>query len=138
IRPSGDHPVITSAHEAGHFLDHHGIGGAGEFATEAAVRGRPPVAELADWLDAVNASDAIRTLRGMGANPNERYRRYLLDVREIWARSYSQYVAVRSNNQRMLGELARLVQRPVTGGTYYPAQWDADDFKPIADAFDRL
>lgn len=130
----GDHPVMTTVHEVGHFLDHHGIGVAGEFASKTA--------ELTEWRAAVDASDAVVQLRGLRVSSplpvNERYRRYLLKTEELWARSYAQYVATTSGSQRMLGELARLVERPGAGGVYYPAQWDGDDFKPIAAAIDKL
>jgi hypothetical protein len=61
---------------------------------------------------------------------------YLLTPYEIWARAYSQYIAVRSGDPEMLDQVSRLRTR--SGGLYYPTQWDDADFEPIARAIDEL
>lgn len=63
-----------------------------------------------------------------------RYVRYLRDAPEGFARSYTQYVATRSNNTKMLDDLYKHAGKDVD----YPTQWTAKEFEPIAKAFDEL
>lgn len=139
----GDHPELTAAHETGHFIDHQGIGKAGEFSSIADGL-------LDEWRQAVRGSQAIQRLGELtgkrlvsltspaGATRDylvdSRYVRYLLDPREVWARSYAQYIAQRGGSALLKRQLADELQS--TG--VYPTQWSADDFKPIAEAIDRL
>lgn len=119
-------PSTTFIHEFGHYLDHNGLGSLRDrFATldpaEASL--------LSGWKTALEQSDAVRRLRGL---PSDRYTRYLLDERELWARSYAQWIATRSGNQSMIAEIASRNTGSIA------TQWEPADFEPIADAFDRL
>jgi hypothetical protein len=132
ISSRGSWPAFTTTHEVGHFIDHFGIGTPAGFASTTS--------ELAEWRAAADASNAVQTLRGLrptaGVQVDMKFRDYLLDPTEVWARSYSQYIAVRSGDPRLLGQLELTRKR----GTrlYYPRQWEDDDFEPIAASIDTL
>lgn len=147
IERNGDHQALTTAHEIGHFLDHQAFGTTPEFASEL----DSPV--LVNWRQAVSASLAITALRQMASRKSivvsqpdgdafvhlvdSTYVDHLLRLRELWARSYAQYVATRSNDPVMRARLDRERVRKL-GMPYYPEQWEDDDFAPIAEAFDEL
>jgi SPP1 gp7 family putative phage head morphogenesis protein len=134
----------TMCHETGHLLDHQVLGTPGDFASVSHPR-------LADWRAAVQASAAHGQLQNLLVNrrfqvvdPKGRpvtvvveptHVRYLLDPRELWARSYAQYVTLRSGDAQLTRELDEM-RRP--GVVVYPSQWVDADFAPIAEAIDRL
>jgi len=146
VNGKGSHRQLTLAHEIGHFLDYQGIGKPGR--AESMERGL-----FNEWRKAVSASKAVETLREKRkspsrfvvkttlpsgttyvAKPDSYYLLYTLDEKEIWARSYAQYIAVRSGNPTMLAQLAKERLDPV----YSERQWDDEDFAPIAAAIDAL
>lgn len=145
INGKGDHHQLTLTHEVGHFLDHQALGKVGTMASESDPK-------LAAWRTAVDNSAAVERLKDKRRNPykyeaeveveGSRFRTspdpiftsYLLDRKELWARSYAQYVAQRSGNPAMLAQLAGERLSPIYGDR----QWDDDDFAPIAAAIDEL
>jgi len=127
------YPDVALAHEIGHFLDHQGIT-AGRYASEIDPR-------FAAWRQAVENSRAaaeLKALHGQGsaAGVKHEYVAYMGKWIEFWARSYSQYIALRSGDSKMLAEINLLRRR--TNRVYYPYHWDDDDFEPIAQAIDGL
>ncbi|MBL8186577.1 MAG: minor capsid protein [Acidobacteria bacterium] len=144
ISRQGDHPELTLAHEIGHFLDHQGVQKGTHMSARSDV--------FAEFRQAAEQSRAIQEIRRLAATrtvsvtlgegdpieyPIDRvYLSYLLKPEEIWARAYAQYIAVRSDDPTMREQLNQLRQR--LGQVYYPAQWDDDEFEPIAEAMDRL
>lgn len=137
---------LAVAHEIGHLLDHQGIGDAGTFASS---HGR----SLNAWREAVRASRAIRSLSELGRRDTIRVARsggrivpvavstalvrYLLTDHELWARSYAQFIAIRSDDPLLLAELdARRGSRP--GLIDYHLQWEDVDFAPIEFEIERL
>lgn len=140
ILPGGPYPEFTLAHELGHLLDHQGVI-AGKFASELAR-------EFGPWLEASQSSSAVRglldllngperiELRGVMVRVPKDYIAYLLDPREVWARSYAQYVAVRSGDPVLLEQLAR-AQRPA-GVLALQRQWQEEDFQAIMEAIDEV
>lgn len=148
------HPHLTLWHETGHWLDDLALG-----ATPGRMASRAAGLELREWRDAVERSGAIRTLRqwlqepawitGPDGRPMPNPRRpphttvghlvYLLSPEEMFARSYAQWIAQRSQHPSGLVELAREQARARENPHRpYPSQWEDDDFAPIAAAFDRL
>jgi hypothetical protein len=138
----------TVAHETGHFLDHQVLGQRGKFAT-LQPPGTPEFAALQPWRTAVRTSrrgktmtSALKTgeLEYNGPNGREfgsvapKAILYLNDEREMWARSYSQWIAIRSGNSGMLRDLESMRNDP--GAVL--VQWDDNDFDDIARAFDDL
>lgn len=131
IAPRGNHIGMTMAHEFGHFLDHTGIGTKGTFSSVS-----DPM--LTEWRDAVMNSRAVSKIAAerssSGTWRRREYLDYLLSIKELFARSYAQYVAKKSGNAKILEELDKLRgQRGVEGSR----QWDDEDFEPILRAFDK-
>lgn len=141
------HPELVFAHETGHLLDSKGLGEGGKPASKS---GSP---EMKEWATAVNSSAAITHLNEMkkfpyqyekevtqkdgtivSVRPDKAYLVYATSDVEVFARSYAQYIAVRSGNQEMLKAV-----RDSRMSTLYPGlQWEDSDFEPIATAFDNL
>lgn len=115
------------AHEVGHLLDHVAIGSPDAFAST----GRDPL--LDDLVGAIRGTAAHAGLRAVRSPAR---RRYLGDRRELVARAYAQYVALRSGDPELTALLAT-ARRPAPDGTP-GGQWDDDDFGPVAAALDRL
>ncbi len=135
------HVELTAVHEIGHFLDFKGL----DRSTPWASVNSPA---LAAWREAVKTSRAVQTL-GHFRNPTTRtmpvtlwdgsvveypvdkiYVGYLLKAEELWARSYSQFIAAQSRDPALLRQLEQERDRPVSG-IYYPKHWDEADFQPI-------
>lgn len=134
IHPSGPHVLLTMAHEFGHYVDY-------ELAPQAGRITKSGDPAIREWSRAVHASDAVQALKALqsafpyGTTPARRLRYYLRE-REIWARSYAQWVAARSGQADMI----QAVNRILTEGNaiYRQTQWSAGDFAAIASAIDRL
>jgi SPP1 gp7 family putative phage head morphogenesis protein len=108
-----------------------------------------------EWETAVKDSRAYRKLTDMqqygSSHPynyvkpdgstesyklNNQYLTYALSEKELFARSYAQYIATRTQDPTMLRELDS-IRDPGTNA-YYARQWADDDFGPIAEAFDLI
>lgn len=94
------------------------------------------IPELKALKDAMGASQAYQTLNNRPAGLSFKLWNYYRSPHETFARAYSQYVAVKTGNPEMLAELREL--QTTAAQTGVPTQWTDADFKPIADAFDRL
>ena len=143
IAASTREPRLTLLHELGHLLDWE----AGAFRSDL---DHP---ELAGWRAAVEASAATKHLREMQTRRTalvllqpwrgpERVRikqplvAYLLRPTEMFARSYSQFIAERAGSSELLKELGGVRSRPIE--VLYPEQWNETDFRPIAEEFVAL
>ncbi|MEL7169315.1 MAG: hypothetical protein AAGN64_08195 [Bacteroidota bacterium] len=134
-----DHqPELSLAHELGHFLDQQGLSPRGfrDYASESSDT------LLDTWRTAIETSDAYKrvvAIEATGLDPvtGTAYRtahaEYLLRPRELFARSYAQYLATRSGNRQMREQLDEIL-----GSAEDFEHWTDDDFAPIADAFDHL
>jgi hypothetical protein len=133
-------PGLIFLHEAGHYIDHHILGAAGQLASSS-----PP---WHDWTGAVRGTQAVQRLRQMYLTPgvstirlsdgsvavvpdDRAYIQYLLRVHELFARSYCQYVTLRSRDPTLANHLSN------TLAFHYPEQWRRRDFRPIQKVFDR-
>ncbi len=129
VRSSGPWPVLTAVHETGHMLDLAVFGPAGMFATKL------PGA-MSEVMAAIDRSAAVQALRQKLANTMNahlaQHLDYLLDPREMWARAYSQYVAVRSGYRPLRKELVKAIRAEAD------RQWMPGDFRGIAEAIDGL
>jgi hypothetical protein len=130
---TGSRAEIDLAHEIGHFLDQQGAG-------KGINHASPYDAAFTEFRGAVLSSRAVKELRQFAGDStysfDHRYLNYLLEPIELWARAYAQYIAIRSGDATLLGQLNYLRQQ--RGPVYYPAQWSDDDFEDIARAMDRL
>jgi len=148
----------TVAHEIGHYIDRQVLGDKRKFASDMAVDLAGDVFArrvLAVWnvMDAAKGSKAINdielaqelgyvTVYDDGGKvehtlniPHEQKHgvRYLLSPSEVFARAYAQWIALRSGDTEMSEGLAKRAKPE-----YIYAQWQHDDFEPIAKAFDEL
>lgn len=128
VRLSGPHPELTLAHEIGHMLDHLQLDGPGLTSSAAGQ-------QLEAWRAAVELTGAVDGLRDQYAAATSQtaknFFKYLLSPVELFARSYAQYIALRSGDELLATQLALALETPYR-------QWEADDFEAVAQAFDDL
>jgi len=136
---NGEHPSFTAAHEIGHAIDHH-IFGDGDANLEHCGSSSGHFRSLMRSIvhsDAVqgliaNSHHALRT----NNHANASIASYLLDRRELFARAYSQWIAVRSGDRDMLGQMRST--RSAWASMGWHKQWEDHDFEPIAREMDSL
>ncbi|MBK8184282.1 MAG: hypothetical protein IPK63_15945 [Candidatus Competibacteraceae bacterium] len=152
----GEYHEMTLAHEVGHFLDNVGFTDKRFDTLRMRPEGfsSPGAASFESWRNSVKSSTMYQKLLEMKANPsaysrtevreingverdivisvNKRYINYVLDETELFARSYAQYIAVRSGDDVLLRQLKELQ------GNFVPTQWADDEFDGIAAAMDEL
>jgi len=133
ISRHGDHPELTMLHEIGHFLDHQALDIPGTFASVSS-----PL--LLEWRSVIDASPAVLALQRLRSQPGVRvqYIDYLLDRRELLARSYTQWVVIASANRALAGQLEQELARIQAAPVPYTRWWESSDFLGVAQAFDRL
>ena len=112
---------LSALHELGHYVDEYLIGSRGEYASEVG----DPV--LAGWAGAVERSDHSDDLRSRARSPRTEY---LRSKRELFARAYAQWVALRTGDDG----LRALVDARIAAGDH----WGWYDFGEIATAMDTL
>lgn len=141
-------PAFSFVHEIGHYLDHQGLGAPGVWASE-----EDPL--LDSLRRAWERSAAVRALRravragrmsfvlpgGLASDvPLARADledcEYYLRPQELFARSYAQYIARRSQDGVLLDQIYERREGPE--GRFFRVQWPDDDFDGLARAFDRL
>jgi len=134
ISRRGSTPELTFVHEIGHFLDEQAIPG-----SVRGVRSWYLDPNLKSWRDVVLESRPIKILieKAEDGDPGEPGRKiacYLRTDREIWARSYAQFVAIRSGDPILMKHLeeCRSPRSP------WPLQWSDDEFGPVEAEIDAL
>jgi hypothetical protein len=126
----GPHPDLTFVHELGHFFDH----AMGEFAVYSTmVKG----SELDAIVRCLEQTQCIKSLRERLTLPNlplmERWQiGYWLDPRELWARAYAQFVALRSDSELLRQQIALSMALTGLPSERY-VQWQEDDFLSVVD-----
>lgn len=146
INPAAPHWELPAliVHESGHLIDALLARFAG-YASEKAH-------DYDDWRNAVQSTHSIKTLQELYGkefinHPHFAFKgkpfeikhelvRYLLRYREIFARSYVQYIAIRSRNPDLNSWLD--IERNTPLYAIYPVQWNDKDFRPVAEALDDL
>jgi hypothetical protein len=134
IHKAGDHQELTLVHEVGHFLDFFGVPGGRPGSRAERDRTKDP--RFAEWLGAIKESGAHKALTEKLKERLEKskldFTKYLLSPEELWARSYAQYIALRSSSPVLKTQLDKLRQRAEL------VQWADDEFTSIAEAMDDL
>jgi hypothetical protein len=133
LKEDGEFPLGTLCHEFGH---HISLGEHGWTRQEFAVLVKE-TPELNTWLNAVKKTKAYNVFLGIRSyttNTKEQrdYASYLMDPRELFARSYSQWVASRSGDKELIAQNAEVGKK---ANGYY--QWSDAEFKPIGAALDK-
>jgi len=128
-------PGLSTLHEIGHQLDQQ------VFAPIASAEqwGSDLDPLLDEWREAVMASRGYSTLvlnceRSIETMDPELVL-YAISLKEAFARSYAQWIATRSDDDELHAELDVTLDRESEPGMI-AWQWQADDFEPIAAAFD--
>lgn len=140
VSKDSDVPSLTAAHELGHYLDHQDLGSKGDYSSNS-------LDTLQGWRQAAYSSPTVTNIRNRahetytGINGQEYtktnpYMAYLSSEREVFARSYSQYIATRSGNPALLADLRRVQNGD--SGLSRNTQWSDEEFTPIGKAFDDL
>lgn len=124
-------PELTLAHEIGHFIDHQVLGEPGIYASEDDHL-------FMQWRLSVEMSAATQKLKALKSD-NIFVARcdYYLRTREQWARSYAQWLAIRSNDPLLLAQVNNIISGDGSE-SYKLSQWEASDFVAIAKAIDEL
>jgi hypothetical protein len=167
VSTKSDHPLETTIHEVGHFIDFHlgtqrrigkrsgGAAGEAYAAVFDALGQTKAVNELWEMYQHPSQYAATHATEGDSQHPfkpDRVYTHYLLEDTEQFARAYSQYIATRSQHPQLQAEIASELrvpavyelrsrygdQRVVVPEISYPEHWEADDFAPVAAAFDKL
>ena len=128
LAANGPHPELTLAHEAGHWIDRRAFA-------------LPPFKFMSEsdlgaaWRTAVEQSTAYKQLRQVDPKSpkDSHYLSYLTSWKELWARSYAQFIAENSGDERMLKQLQGRLQ-----GGIPQLQWSADDFVNIGQEIRKL
>lgn len=126
----GAHPELTLAHEIGHFLDNDAFP---KEAGKTYASAGSPSQKVKSLMDALNASESVRWIQANGSSSDKKY--YLRPT-EMIARSYAQYVAVKSGNTTMLDQVSTILGSK--SDSYQHTQWTEADFRPIMKAYDEL
>lgn len=127
---------FTMLHELGHWIDYTYLDLPRDI-TRAKAHAKAH-ADIAGVLDAVEGTELWKRYETLLGNPlttkarREFLSAYLMQPYEVWARVYSQYIAVQSGNI----ELAAAVER--ARGLRIAEQWSNEDFAPVRNAMDAL
>ncbi len=124
---------ISTLHEIAHRLDIDAL----EFCSEIPNPFSKAWQAFTPWRAEVKKSQTIRTLRTLVQEPEDSYYvAELLRPREIFARSFAQYVVLRSQNDYLVAELQSLQNVNLLNHVYSLVQWTDEDFEVIAQTFD--
>jgi hypothetical protein len=146
VSERSDSKDLTAAHEIGHAIDVVGVG-----------QGKTVVdsnQEFKAWRKAINDSNPIKFLKSLLTKTSltleyegrsitvdlsrkeiKKHIRYLLKPEEIWARSYSQFVASRSSRPIMKKQLQKEMES--LEGFVFKTQWPDSEFAPIDAAIEE-
>ena len=137
LNPHGSHVELSLIHEVGHFLEWQCIpkSGFGQRSFKSDLF-------FAAWLQAVRESQNVNRLldlRDAEAEESsvQKTASYLLDEQELWARSYSQYVAVKMLSPALLQQIAA-ENKTITGKIQFNPYWDAADFHAVRSEMDKI
>jgi SPP1 gp7 family putative phage head morphogenesis protein len=124
---------LDTIHEVGHMLDYKIFG-------NGAGYGSASSGDLVEWRKAVRESEAYEKLKtaenGLLIGDQILHVEYLLEEHELFARSYAQYITLRSGDRMLINELQTRLNYDKIGP--YSEQWDIPDFEKIAHSFDNL
>jgi hypothetical protein len=145
LNPRSDHLELTTVLEIGHLLDHQAIGPVGGFASES----HPFLAEWRKATDSTRAVQKLEDLREAGSIPLKfpdgivrqfpvgRKASDLLELPELFSRSYAQFIAESSDSARLVQQIHGF-RRPENPSSVVPYYWDDDDFGDVSKAFESL
>lgn len=125
---------LSVCHEVGHFLDHQGL--FPEHSEKEYYRASEDAEEMREWREAVFQTTAYTSLVTIFNINFDPYIDDLIKERELWARSYAQYVALKSNDPRLLSQLQAVLHQEDPLERFQ--QWTPDEFLPIIHCIDAI
>jgi len=133
---------VTMAHEMGHWIDHQAFNNREHrVSREEFLESFPDIdydvksfygsygPEFAEFRKAYLESEGYARIQE--AQTSEKYKTYLLSFHEGWARAYSQWIAEKSQDSKLLAEIARRNREEI-------GQWEPDDFSLISEAITNI
>ncbi len=133
LTTKGPHPRMTMMHEMGHYLDHHGIGTKGQFESSSGKQAKTVMAKLKKSNAYEKLTKDRQQYLRKGNKEMVRHLDYLMEDEELFARSYSQYIASKSSDRTIKNELQQMQK-----DTFLSTQWSDEDYKPIMDEMDKM
>jgi len=128
---------LTLTHEIGHWIDYRGFRGLPD--ADPPMTGNKVFAShsplFKKFIKAAKNTEKIKAITNAGLTTKSKS--YLKSNHEIFARAYSQYIAVKSKNPEMLADLKTRQGKPENGKPY-PVQWDDDDFIPLYNEIETI
>jgi Zn-dependent peptidase ImmA (M78 family) len=123
VNPATPDVELTFLHELGHFIDHHGFNPFRESSKSDEF--------FDEWREAVEKTDSVIALRSAVSRQTSDavFARYLLELPELWARSYSQFIAVESGDKSLLTQLKMYRNSLIFRERY--SQWTDIDFQRL-------
>jgi hypothetical protein len=128
-------PRLTTAHEIGHFLDD----ALGDFVVFSSMQSGLPIHRVVSTARQSRAIVQMEEFRRQSEGAISAARWQVLnrlESVEIWARSYAQYIALRSGDERMIHEVE--YRRQIEIDVRRNEQWEWDDFAPLAAEIDSV
>jgi hypothetical protein len=139
ISTHADFPALTLVHEVGHFLDNMALNPIKRgFASEHDPL-FDPLRQC--WRGSRWVQTLTRLLPRYPALPValKRLFRHQLQIYELWARTYMQWVVVRSNDLALQICMRSILNNPVKlGDLSFNFHWENEELEVIMEAVDRL
>ena len=138
INNKARNPEFSFVHETGHAVDFQVLPDALDIDGRTGTLGsafatyadEDAVTKMDDFWSAVHDSSAYKKLLAID---DPAAMEYLLDVREVHARAFAQYVTEKSGSSILKEQLADSLE-----WDFYPEQWTKKDFAPIKKAMDKM
>lgn len=119
---------ITFVHEFGH---HVSLAEEGNYSLNQFLDKTDRISTLKTWKEALYRSDTYSGLKERNDKSPDPYDEYLLDEREAFARTYAQWITLRSGNKTLAKQLDAMYSDNVN------FRWGDKEFEPIAEALDE-
>jgi hypothetical protein len=141
IDPRRSRKALTLAHEVGHLLDHNSIGRPRTYESERANGVLAGVMEkIESTIEVSRLRQALQSEQAIGRSRRSFSRRhqwleYAVSSKELWARAYAQYIAVKSSDAELLKGVSDISASKDVD--YALSQWSTESFAPIIEAIDE-
>jgi hypothetical protein len=151
VSPAAPLPLTTGVHEIGHAIDALFLvsasnlgrleGAISLYASQYAVNGR---GVLVDWYQAVRQTSAVNELQQIRASfpfMSDEWHElaYVLDIRELWTRSYEQFIGTHTGDADLNVQFLETSRRESeVGGRKFRVYWTQEQFQPIEREIKRL
>lgn len=123
----------TIAHEVGHLIDCLFFSGRGYSSRNRTTKA------WRDWHDTISETAKMKQIAEAGRTGriSKEWAAYASQDIEMWARSFAQWVAVRSEDPELLAEIRKAQKGEGPGGSIYMV-WSDEDFAPLLPLIDKL